>query len=413
MSSAAFHGLVGDVVRLYDPCTEADPHALLLVFHVMFGCFVGFRPHYVTDGQRQGTNLFAVLVGKTSRGRKGSASRRIRNLFMLAMGMAAEAYLADHVMAGLSSGEGLVHKIRDPREDDPGVLEKSLLVDGAEFGQILAVLRREGNTLSPVLRCAFDRDLLQFGAKSNQDRATDPHVAVLEQITQEELNEKAEQGDIWNGLLNRFLFCLCSRSKKLPVTPEVDVKAEAELAQRICAALTAGYSAGRFEMDPEAAREYAEFYNNVPDAPGLIGALTCRTEPLVCRLSLLYALEDSCTGLIHAPHLRAAIEVVRYCEESVRHIFADFSRFGLGNRILEKLLEAGKTGLTQSEISERLSHHKKAAEINGALSTLESSGKVLGIDEPTGGRKAKRWFAIEYSPLFANSLNSHPPGVLH
>ena len=60
---------------------------------------------------------------------------------------------------GLSSGEGLINRVRDPlykeTEDgpevvDPGVSDKRLLVTESEFASPLTVMKRDGNTLSMV-----------------------------------------------------------------------------------------------------------------------------------------------------------------------------------------------------------------------------------------------------------------------
>jgi len=64
------------------------------------------------------------------------------------------------VLYGLSSGEGLVFTIRDARQLgkdlDPGVPDKRLLVLLEEFGALLKVASREGNTLSELFRQVHD-----------------------------------------------------------------------------------------------------------------------------------------------------------------------------------------------------------------------------------------------------------------
>jgi hypothetical protein len=66
---------------------------------------------------------------------------------------------------------------------DPGVDDKRLLVCEGEFANALKVLPREGNTLSPVIRNAWDRGDLQFLTKSKQTRATDVHISLVGHIT--------------------------------------------------------------------------------------------------------------------------------------------------------------------------------------------------------------------------------------
>ena len=73
LSEDAFHGLAGDVVRTLEPHTEADPAALLLQFLVAVGSVIDRGPHFRAEADRHALNLFVVLVGETSKARKGSS----------------------------------------------------------------------------------------------------------------------------------------------------------------------------------------------------------------------------------------------------------------------------------------------------------------------------------------------------
>ena len=124
-------------------------------------------------------NLFALLVGDTSKARKGTAWGRVREVFGLQD--------AAHVVSGLSSGEGLKWRVRDPItkveknkktgqtaevESDPGVLDKRLLVIEPEFAQVLRQGARAGNTLSATVRCAWDTGRL---VHAHEERCGDRH----------------------------------------------------------------------------------------------------------------------------------------------------------------------------------------------------------------------------------------------
>jgi Toprim-like len=77
----AFHGLGGEVVRTIEPHSEADPAALLVSTLVMFGNAAGRGAGFQVEGDFHATNLFAAIVGETSKGRKGTSelleSRRL------------------------------------------------------------------------------------------------------------------------------------------------------------------------------------------------------------------------------------------------------------------------------------------------------------------------------------------------
>ena len=79
MGSAAYTGLAGELVALLDPHTEAAPEAVLMQFLSAFGNAIGRGPFYRVEADHHGPNVFVVLVGDTSKARKGTSWRRIRS----------------------------------------------------------------------------------------------------------------------------------------------------------------------------------------------------------------------------------------------------------------------------------------------------------------------------------------------
>jgi hypothetical protein len=129
------------------PHTEADPAALLTQLLAGFGSPVGRHGYFVTDRARQFSNLYAVIVGFTAKGRKRTSQNHSRRILR----QADEEWSLNCVMPGLASGEGLIWAVRDPitvrspikqkgrtidyedNESDPGVADKRLLVVETEF----------------------------------------------------------------------------------------------------------------------------------------------------------------------------------------------------------------------------------------------------------------------------------------
>src|SRR5262249_57908552 len=110
-----------------------------------------------TSRLRHYANLFSVAVGDTSKARKGTSADRGLPIFAVADPL----WFAECVKAGMSSGEGVISHVRDEvyamRKGelelvDPGVTDKRLLLQEHEFFQVLTVMKREGNTLSRVIR---------------------------------------------------------------------------------------------------------------------------------------------------------------------------------------------------------------------------------------------------------------------
>ena len=112
IDDAAYYGLTGDVVRTIEPHTEADPVAILIQLLAYFGNIVGRNPHYPVEGDCHRANIYAVLVGDTSKARKGTSAGRVRSVVRYA----DQKWTDDNVTGGLSSGEGLIYAVRDEKK---------------------------------------------------------------------------------------------------------------------------------------------------------------------------------------------------------------------------------------------------------------------------------------------------------
>ncbi len=213
----ARHGPAGEIVDLIEPHTEADPAAILIQFLVAFGNLIGRSVHWRHEANIHHLNLFACIVGDSAKVRKGTSWKHVRRV----LESCDPEWATGRIVDGLSSGEGLIHAVRDPRVSkgeviEEGVTDKRLLVVASEFGEALTVQAREGNTLSSILRKAWDSDTLQSLTKRSPARATGAHVSVIGHITSEELSRKLCDVDAANGYANRFLWACSRRSKSLP-----------------------------------------------------------------------------------------------------------------------------------------------------------------------------------------------------
>jgi hypothetical protein len=392
---AAFDGLPGDFVRAVEPHSEADRTALLLQLLVAVGNLIGRGPYFTAEGDRHHTNIFAVLVGKTSKSRKGTSLGRVRQV----LGKLDEEWAAARIVSGLSSGEGLIHAVRDPVRGtkdgkdvivDTGVTDKRLLAVQTEFGSTLRVLGRDGNTLSATIRDAWDRGDLGTLTKTSAETATGAHIAIIAHITQAELLRHLSETEQANGFANRFLWAVVQRSKFLPDGGAPDPETMDVLTLRLAEAVAFARSMREIRRDDEARALWHEVYPAVSaDHPGLVGAVTGRAEAQAMRLGLLYAVLDR-SPVIGRRHLRSGLSLWNYCQRSARFIFRDVLGDPTADRILAALRNADD-GLTGEEIHALFGRHLKAAEINRALGVLLEHGLVTAKDEQTGGRRAKRW----------------------
>jgi len=409
LDDRAFYGLVGDVVRVLEPHTEADPAALLLQFLALFGNAIGRRAHFLVEATEHFTNIFVVLVGTSSKGRKGSSFSQVERLFQTVF---PDWYGARIHRGGLSSGEGVIWAVRNPVEKaervskrgekpqyevtivDPGISDKRLLIFEPEFATVLRVVEREGNTLSSIIRESWDSGVLASLTKNSPAKATGAHISVIGHVTKDELLRYLTTTEAASGFANRFLFICARRSKFLPEGSVVPTERIAPMKLRLAEVSSAAAEIELLQRDERARSIWHEVYPALSAGqPGLLGCVTARAEAQVLRLSTLYALLDG-SAIIREQHLLAALAVWEYAEASARFIFGDALGDPVADQILRVLRESS-SGLTRTEISGLFGRHRPAADIERALRALSELGFIRCRLQQTEGRSAEVWVCTE------------------
>jgi hypothetical protein len=387
--SAAFHGPAGEFVVRTEPHTEADPMALLMQFLVGFGTMAGRHGYWPIEASRHHPNEFCVLVGASGKGRKGSSWDHVEAILQ----QVDTAFAESGVVSGLSSGEGLIAQVADPSTDDRegGLVDKRKLVVEPEFAQVMKVLAREGNTLSPVIRNAWDGKTLQTINKNSPLRATGAHIGIVGHVTKDELLRCLNATELANGFFNRFLVIAVQRSKVLPFGGALDGNDLARVRESVTIALRRAHAAGAVSFCAAARDKWVEIYPELSQGrPGMHGAATARAEAHTARLALIYALLDA-SEHITTEHLDAALAVWTYADQSVRWIFGD----SLGDPTADDIWALAKdrpAGISRTEVRDLFSRNKKAREIDRALGALVDAGRLQRttvIDGP--GRPAEMW----------------------
>jgi hypothetical protein len=399
MDPAAYHGLTGEVVATILPHTEADPVALLLQYLASFGCLAGRRKYYQVGFTQHFGNLFELLVGETSKARKGTSADDIRAVLRAC----DPGWTNQQMRGGLSSGEGLLHCVRDPvwgmrkgTEElvDPGVEDKRFLALEPEFSKTLAVMKREGNSLSGIIRDAWDgRDRLETLVKHSPTKATGACISIVGHITLRELRLMLDETAMANGFANRFLFACVRRSKELPFGGSLGAEAVQRLGAATREAFLAAQTTTRVEMNDAAGTLWCKVYSELSrGGDGLMDYITSRAEAQTVRLAFLYALLDQAEA-IDVMHLEAALAVWRYCEASARHIFGDMLGDPAADLILQTL-RRNADGMSRSDILRLFGCHLPGDTIGKALGELLRAGKVRRETHATSGRPREMWFAI-------------------
>src|SRR5205807_2121917 len=148
--------------------------AILVQLLVAFGSSIGRGAHYAVEATRHHSE-FALLVGPSAKARKGSSWDHVERIFA----EVDPTWTSTRIVSGLSSGEGLIWRVRDAGsdknvrsgEDGQQDTDKRLLVLETECASVLKMTARDDNTLSPVVRNAWDGKALQALTKNSPARA--------------------------------------------------------------------------------------------------------------------------------------------------------------------------------------------------------------------------------------------------
>lgn len=400
LAPQALHGVAGEYVRMIEPHTEADPAGILFQFLVFFGNLIGRSAHFAVEADRHYLNLFLVLVGESAKGRKGVSSGQAKRLFK-----DVDPFWAENcIQHGLSSGEGLIHAVRDPREPDPNEpnaiqetpVDKRLCSLEGEFASVLKVSQKHGNILSAVIRNAWDSGDLRTLTKNSPTRATGAHISIVGHITKDELLRRLDSTEAANGFGNRFLWCLVKRSKFLPEggrSHELDFSG---IQAKLHRCVELARKTGEIRRDAEAGEVWAQVYPHLSGGkPGLFGTMIGRSEAQAMRLACLMALLDE-SPVVKKEHLLSALALWDYCEQSARWIFGD----ALGDPVADEVLQALKRspdGLSRAEITALFNRHLKSDEVGNALGRLHQKDLAACKKVPTAGRPVERWFSTSES----------------
>jgi Protein of unknown function (DUF3987) len=347
LAEEALWGLPGDIVAEIEPHTEADRVAVLFSLLAAFGNAIGRGAFFRVGADLHHLKLNIGLVGDTSKGRKGMSWGYVREL----MHATDKRWTEERVLHGLSSGEGLIYAVRDRLEGenekgetvvlDEGVEDKRLLVMEAELAGVLKVMSREGNTLSPVMRQAWDDGALQTLTKNSPMKAMDAHVSIIGHITKTELLRHLTETEAANGFANRFIWLMVRRSKKLPFGGEWHEVDIAPLVRRLSSALRFGSAPELVTWGDNAREIWREVYGPLSEGkPGLFGAVVGRAEAQVMRLAALYAVMGE-SHEIERVHLLAALALWDYSEKSARYIFGDATGDPVADQIYNALRGPG------------------------------------------------------------------------
>jgi hypothetical protein len=414
MHEEAYHGIAGQIVSIMSDHCESSRESLLFQFLVAAGNIMGKSVCIYAGGSHLYPNEFAICVGDTSRGRKGTAWRINEHLFK----QVAPEWVDGCVISDIQSGEGIVYSIRDESEDpqktnrrrktskkpqpesdfDPGVSDKRKLCCEEEISSTLKMAKRQGNTLTEIYRKAWDSpSKLQTLNKNSPLTASDPHISLIGHSNKDEILATFDKILISNGFANRFLWCASKRSKLLPNAEYLDWNNHPDVIAALKEAFRQRFAnidePFRFYRTQDANALWEKIYyklNNQKHVSFLDGVLVRDTSHLL-KLAMIYAVLDK-TNKIETIHLEAALAVCDYSQASARWLFAEHTGNPLANAIYRALLRE-LAGLSKTQISNQVCYRNTpSSKLDEALEALAKNGLAkMTIQLGEKGVKIEQW----------------------
>jgi hypothetical protein len=412
MRPEAFHGVVGQIATLMAQHCESSPEVLLLHGLVIVGNIIGRSAYVYGGGPQLYPNEFAVFVGETARGRKGTAYSMWEQLAQLVNRDWFEGCLSGQTQ----TGEGIVHRVRDerygvapgkkkkgePLEEvllDAGISDKRLLILEEEFSHALKMAQRSGNTLSETLRKAWDSPRsLRTDNKNSPLKANDPHVSLIGHTTRDELLGTLKMVDLNNGMANRVLWCAARRTGDMPNAEFLDWKHQPAIIEQLKEIFSQRFpntaEPDFFSRTNEAKNYWDQLYRklNAEKQSSTIDAVLARDTSHILKIALIFAITDKALN-IETGHLKAALAVIDFCRDSARWIFGQATGNKLANNIL-LALRRSPAGLTRTNIHEDVCYRTTPkSQLDAALAELAKNKLAkMSLEDAKKGPRVERWF---------------------
>lgn len=322
MRPEAFYGLAGEIVSLIEPFLEADRATILANVLCCTSVLFQHEAYFKVVANKHYPANYFLMVGNTAKARKGTTSDAV-----LELAERVQPQFTSKILTGLSTGQGLIKALiktdatNIDKELPPPPIAETVLIEVSEFSELLAVMKRDENTLVSVMRNAWDGKILSVLTRNEPLKVGNVSLATLCHITKTELLDKLTSTDRANGFANRYLLFWTERSKLLPRGDISQINYNA-VVTKLHAAVDAAKGIGEIKRDAEAEALWAIEYTrlNTGLSSTMMDALLARAEAHIVRLSLLYALLD-CSKVVRKEHLKAAIAVWDFVEASVRYVF--------------------------------------------------------------------------------------------
>ena len=417
----ALHSTLGRMAEAACSNSEAVPASVAIHILARFAATLGRTAYIEIGDHKRHLRMFSLIVGPTAKGRKGTSSEMPNKLFEIIYVnyLTRAKFLPLEKLTALSTGEGLIQKVRDPfswttgdkEHNDPGVIDKRLLCDISEFAGVLAQGRREGATLSTVLRDAFDGVDLTTPSATAFRRASNTHICVVGSVPETEIVKSLNDIEKTNGFANRFPMFYSARPKIVPLPKPTDHMLMEQFAKHVADAIWKASKVGLVDMDDDAQSLWkTSLYAQIEDKtyPDLIGSLLGRRSLHTMIFAALIALFDhKCK--ISVDHLLAADAWMEYWEQTVLFVFSTAEQNekalkdkDLQDKLVKMIAELGGVQVSHTVLASRAtnkyqSRTVRAIDVKLAMEALqrESPPRLHTETVTTVGRPSNHYTLIE------------------
>jgi hypothetical protein len=423
-----FYGVLGQFAKQAANGTEVNPVAAMAAAMTWLSACMGRNPAAVVGDDWHHLRLYTLHVGRSSKGGKGMALGLLKRVIHTIQQLPnAEGLCPQIHSGGLSSREGLACLIhdgyREGKEDVPPIDDKRLFIVEQEFANVLGQTKREGNTLSPALREAWDGGDIRPATKSARIWASRPHIALHGCITPSELRTKIAANDLSNGFANRFLMFWAERTGVIAFPARASDEVVLDYANAFVDIIRSALNGYPHETNAvyldlrRDARQLFEacIHEYEKPQPELLATLLVRRRPMLLRLAGLFAMTDRTTQ-INAQHVAASHAWMEYYAQSVALIFGpaiDLEAEAHRNEDAEKLffwLEGkGDWKSRKTIVRECFGGHLGKNHIDAALESLSLENRIERREVDGGGPRKRTEYRVA-SPESAKFAQSSRQG---
>lgn len=366
-SPVMFPGILGDIVQLCCQRSEAVPVAVATYALAFFSAHLGPMRHLAIADEKRWLNNYWLLIGPSGMG-KGASEYGVKRIFEC-IDERLQQIFAEDLKSGqtsgiatypsldihdgsLSSGEGLAAAKADSLKIEKGeppvvITDKRFLLLENEFGNALNHAERSGNTLSHVLRNAYDGKSIKPLTKRDRTFCSDPYFVLAGNITPKELNSHKQSSVMsMNGMLNRMLIIWTKTTARHSRPQPMDDSAVTAIAERLASHLFMARNRS-FETHWRKLRTLSRAIDMTEDAwqlwdemyPALVNLPDCEAVQTLCRRHRLHiritaALLALMNGqeVVDQPTLYAALAWSDYSRQSVVYACRFFEQQQLSER---------------------------------------------------------------------------------